>query len=146
MMPGALLLALAAAAVAPSTEARVYHTQSMDHMVVRCSTVNTALLPQTSLSRYGIDGNKKTGLLSCVVQKQQPGQEPVSVKAHVNAQYHTIGEAPDPVHIKEDRSAGFVAYVGTFPVRTSYPITFRVDVKAGGESVEMNFDDQTPSM
>ncbi len=145
--PTALAAAIAVAIVAPPALARAYHSQSLDDLIARCSTVNTATLPQASLSRYGIDGNSNTGLLSCVVQKHAPGQEPENVPARVSAEYHTTGQPPEAVDIRESRGDGrFITYLGTYTLRTDGPLVFRVRIAAGGETVEMNFDDQTPSI
>ena len=146
-LPVALAVAIAAVA-AVSAQGRAYQNESLDGLVARCTTVNTSTLPQASLELYGIRGSEGQGLLSCVVQRQpqDPGEpeEPRNVEATVRATFHSIGQAPEPIDIREVREENLVTYLGTYPVRGRDTLVFDVEVEVEDAALEMSFDDRTP--
>jgi hypothetical protein len=140
-----VLIPLGLAAANGAAWARTYQTQTLDGLTVRCTTVNTSTLPQAALERYDVRQDAERGLLSCVVQRQQPGHEPENVPARVSAQYHVIGQPPDPIEIREVREQNLVTYLGTYRVRSSYPLVFQVGIAVPEVgSLQLEFDDQTP--
>lgn len=141
-----VIFAAAAAAVASPASARAYHSQSLDGLVARCSTVNTTTLPRESLERYGVEPDDERGLLSCVVQKQKPGLRPENVQAQVDAEYSLTGQPPREIELREVRENNLVTYLGTYPVRTEGPLVFSIELQVDDARVEMNFDDQSPHL
>lgn len=140
-----LLATVFAAATLPagSALARAYHSQSLDGLIARCSAVNTTTLPAASLKQYEVEPDPETGLLSCVVQHQMPGAEPDNVQAQVEATYHPIAQPPEAIRMREVRRGDLVTYLGTYPVRSEYPLQFNITLAVPDVgNVEMHFTDQ----
>lgn len=137
---------IAAMALSGPAWTRAYHSQTLDGLIARCSTINTSTLPVASLKRYDVEADADKGLLSCVVQKRDDQLEPQNVRARVEAEYHPIGQVPEPIEIRQVREQNLVTYLGTYSIRGESPLQFNVVMAVDDEAVEMNFDDQSPQL
>lgn len=127
--------------------ARAYSNKEVDGLTVRCTTINLASLPEASRQRYGVSGGPDEGLLSCVVQAPARGSTPENVQADVHAEFHPIGQAPQPVPMREVREGDLVTYLGTYPVEGSHPLQFSVSLAVpGAGTAELTFDDPHPRL
>jgi hypothetical protein len=136
---------LALSALPGSAAARSDETFEFDGIEVRCSTINSATLPEASLERYDIDGSRDRGVLSCMVYRTSGDGPPENIRASVEAAHHSIGETPRPLPMRATEANDLVTYVGTYPVESQYPIQFSIDVDVAGQPpVSMDMRDLQP--
>lgn len=141
----ALLTLTAALTTASVAHGRAYHTETVGDLVARCSTVNTTSLPEKSLELYGVSGSRDTGLASCVLQAQAPGNEPENRQAQVEIRYYTPGQTPRPADVREVREGDLVTYLATYPIRSEDPLQFEVTIELEGAGTsQLQFTDHQP--
>jgi hypothetical protein len=139
--------AVAIALVPATALPRAFHAEDVGDVTVRCSSVNSTSLPETSLERYDIDSDGSVGLFSCVVQRMSDDGTFEHLSAEITAQDHSIGQTPQDIPLREVLDDDLVTYLGTYAVAEEFPLTFRVsiDSEATGR-VEFTFDDMKPQV
>jgi len=108
-------------------------------ITVRASAVQTATLPESVASRYGIARDDRT-VMVLVAVRQGPEAQESSLPAHVTATATDLRGQRHEITMRELRSGDLLDYVGTVDV--ALPDTLRFDltiVREGGASSTMQF-------
>ena len=145
----AVALAALSLSASGSVLSRAYHSRAIDDgLTARCTTVNTSTLPQEVIERYEISGDENTGLISCVVQQSvPPAAVPQNMPADVYVEFNPIGQAPEPVAVRQVLDGDFLTYLGTYQVHGNDTLQFHVTISVDDTgTLEMNFEDQQPRL
>jgi hypothetical protein len=127
--------------------ARSYQTEVVGNHIARCSTVNTATLPEASLQQYRLAADPSRGLLNCMVQLDKQEFEPENVRAEVRARYRPVGRVWQEFEMREIRMNDMVSYLGTYSTRGEEALQFDVMVDAPGAGrIRLQFDDLDPRL
>lgn len=141
-----LLAAMLLGPAAAPARASAYHTEPLNGLIARCSTIVATQLPEQSLARYEVEADRNRGLLSCVVQPRDGDAVPDNVEAELRASYRPIGQAPQPLDIRQVREGNLVTYLGTYRISGSEPIQFDVRIEVEGRAERrFRFTDRTPA-
>jgi hypothetical protein len=143
----AWILSLPLLMAAAAGWARSYQTEIIDSHIARCSTVNTATLPEASLQQYRLEPDAGRGLLTCLIQEDRQEFEPENVSAEVRARVRPVGQVWQEIDMREVRVNDMVSYLGTYPTRGEEVLQFDVVINAPGAGrMRLQFDDLDPQL
>jgi hypothetical protein len=136
------LLALPLLLAAPLADARSYQVEYLDGHIARCSTMNTATLPEATLQQYRISADAQRGLLTCLVQEDRQELEPENVPAEVRARYRPVGHTWQEIPMQQIAINDLVSYLGVYDLQRAENLQFEVmvTVPAAGRML-LQFDD-----
>lgn len=98
---------------------RDYHTQEISGgEVVRCSAINSTLMQEAVMERYGMTQSTDAGIFSCSAK----GIE------HLEATYRLPGTAAQPIGLSQIIEGEFPTWAGKYLVNSRMPLIFDVTV------------------
>lgn len=100
---------------------RDYHTHEISPgNLVRCSAVNSTMIPAEVSQRYELDQSPGAGIFSCTAENIET----------LEATYRQPGFPPQPLVLNQFIENGYPTWVGNYPVNSRMPLLFDVTVQA----------------
>ena len=107
-------------------------------------TVHFSAYPSDHLQRniaksIGVRRDPDRIIVTVVVNKEDPGKTPTSVKADVSGNAFYLSGISLRLKLREINDRGATYYLGDFKVKTGDKLTFNMAVKPDGETQEKQF-------
>jgi hypothetical protein len=126
--------------------AGAYFSEVADGTTLRCSSVPSSSLPEDVLERYRIAADSRTGVLSCVIQRQGQDGSLENLSGRINARVVTLTGVTEAPVFREVLENEAVSYLATYAIPLDGPLSFQVAAQPAGSemTITVEHDDIRP--